>query len=131
MSNEKLVQGGSNIFQTWPNSFFGWNNLYYIWTLCLTQTTNSKECSRPFEINWPKMSLDFFCPQMTLHDIPGSWMSFSQLQIGVKNKKMFILFRANSWRSILTAECDSLNGSKNNNLRQIVDNFLYQTESET
>lgn len=128
-------KAGSNIFQTWPNSFSGWNNLYYIWTLCLTQTTNSKECSRPSsEITWPKRSWILsgcFVHRWRFTIFPVYRWVVHNSQIGVKNKNMFILFRANSWRSILTDECDSLNGSKNNNLRQIVDNFLYQTDSKT
>ena len=53
-----------------------------------------------------------FCPQMTLNDIHDGRVVHNS-QIRVNNKKMFTLFRANSWRSILTVEYDSLNGSKN------------------
>ena len=35
-------------FQTWSNSFSGWYNLNNVWTVRLTEATNSKECSRLF-----------------------------------------------------------------------------------
>ena len=85
-------------------------------------------------ITWPKRSWILsgcFVHRWRFTIFPVYRWVVHNSQIGVKNKNMFILFRANSWRSILTDEYDSMNGSKNNNLRQIVDNFLYQTDSKT